>query len=132
MDVGDPSNMSRVRHLFKDDVPALRRLLFSASFSDDQTRSAITDVHRRYGRILDPHSAVAYLALRLHGTLAAERSYGIILETAHPAKFLDVYDDQIRNAITMPERLRCAINGQKQSVRLSSRFEELKATLLNM
>ena len=132
MDVGDPSNMSRVRHLFKDDVPALRRSLFSASFSDDQTRSAITDVHRRYGRILDPHGAVAYLALRLHDTLAAERSYGIILETAHPAKFLDVYDDQIRNAITMPERLRCAIIGKKQSVRLSSRFEELKATLLNM
>jgi threonine synthase len=132
MDVGDPSNMSRVLHLFNGDLPALRRVLSSASFSDDQTRDAIREVYRLYGRILDPHGAVAYLALRLHDTPAGEKYHGVVLETAHPAKFPDAYDETIRNAILMPDRLRSAINGRKQSLRLSSRFEELKSALLNM
>jgi len=132
MDVGDPSNMSRVLHLFAGDLSALRSVLSSASFSDDQTRGAIKDVYRHCGRILDPHGAVAYLALKHHDTPRGEKFYGVILETAHPAKFLDVYDDMIRNAILMPERLRSAINGRKQVLRLSSRFEELKTVLLSM
>jgi len=132
MDVGDPSNMSRVLHLFNGDLPALRRVLSSASFSDEQTRGAIREVYRLHGRILDPHGAVAYLALRLHDIPAGEKSHGVILETAHPAKFLDVYEETIRNAVLMPDRLRSAINGRKKSLRLSSRFEELKTTLLNM
>jgi threonine synthase len=132
MDVGDPSNMSRVLHLFNGDLSSLRRVLSSASFSDDQTRGAIKAVHRDYGRILDPHGAVAYLALRTHDASGGERFHGVILETAHPAKFLDVYDEPIRDAVLMPDRLRSAINGRKQSLRLSSRYEELKTVLLNM
>lgn len=132
MDVGDPSNMSRVLDLFNGDLAALRRVLSSASFSDNQTRGAIREVYRLYGRILDPHGAVAYLALRLHDTQAGEKFYGVILETAHPAKFPDVYDETIRNAVIMPDRLRSAINGRKQSMRLSSRYEELRTALLNM
>jgi threonine synthase len=130
MDVGNPSNFSRILALFDKSLPAIRGILSSASFSDDETRSAIQEVFRQYGYVMDPHGAVAYAALDRF-THGASTQQAIILETAHPAKFPDVYDTTMKDHFEVPERLQALIRGTKRSVRLSARFEDLKAFLMS-
>ena len=130
MDVGDPGNLPRIRALFGDKIGEVRRAIRSYSCTDDETRSGIREAFERYGYVLDPHGAVAYAAL---GRYRAERKgefTGILLETAHPAKFLDVYDGKMRELIEIPPRL-CDIMGkEKHSVKLPAEYESLKSFLL--
>jgi threonine synthase len=130
MDVGDPGNLPRIRGLFDDDIEAMRRAVFTASVSDDETRGAIAEVFRKYGYVLDPHGAVGYRALARYRALAGGSFAGIVLETAHPAKFIDVYDTPVRESITVPERLQVLLGGKKNSVQLPAGFRELKAFLM--
>jgi threonine synthase len=88
MDVGDPSNLERIRWLYRDAPEQLRADVAGASVTDDDARACIAEVHARTGYVLDPHTAVAYRAAERHGGSAA--SPRVVLATAHPAKFPDV------------------------------------------
>lgn len=96
MDVGDPSNFARILHLYMgagDRLAALRRDVAGHAFDDDATRVAMRDVYERTGYLLDSHTAVGYLGLKAE--LEARGGRGIVLATAHPAKFAEV----IRSAV---------------------------------
>jgi threonine synthase len=88
MDVGAPNNWERIEHLFKGDLDALRHVLRWGSQSDEETERSIRDL-RALGYLADPHAAVAWgvLVQRL-----APGEVGVFLGTAHPAKFLPVYE----------------------------------------
>jgi threonine synthase len=88
MDVGAPNNWERIEHLFGGDLDALRRILRWGWRSDEETEQTIRSL-RDIGYLADPHAAVAYgvLAERL-----APGETGLFLGTAHPAKFLPVYE----------------------------------------
>jgi threonine synthase len=131
MDVGNPSNFPRIMHLFGGNVESLRNVLYSTSFSDDETRKCIAETYARSRYILDPHGAVGLLALKAYREKEKNSVHGIVLETAHPAKFLDAYNETMKHVIQVPERLHISMQGKKQSVRLSSRFEDFKAYLLS-
>ena len=64
MDVGDPSNFIRIRHLFEDNFEKLSKTLSSYTFSDDETRMAMKTIHNGSNYIADPHGAVGYLGLK--------------------------------------------------------------------
>ena len=63
MDVGNPSNFARIQALFGN-AGAARKVIFSRSYSDPQTLEAIREIHTRHNYLMDPHGAVAYLALQ--------------------------------------------------------------------
>ena len=111
LDVGDPSNFARIRHLYadrRDPLEALRRDLAGRSFDDRATRRAMRDVYDNHGYLLDPHTAVGYLGLKeeLQNRGGAR---GIVLATAHPAKFAGVIRDAVGIEPPMPPALeRCA------------------------
>jgi threonine synthase len=88
MDVGAPNNWERIEHLFGGDLDALRRVLRWSAQSDEETETSIRGL-QAHGYLADPHAAVAYgvLADRL-----APGETGVFLGTAHPAKFLPVYE----------------------------------------
>ncbi len=88
MDVGAPNNWERIEHLFEGDLEALRRVLRWGTRTDAETERTIRDLHTQ-GYLADPHAAVAYgvLADRLESG-----ETGVFLGTAHPAKFLPVYE----------------------------------------
>jgi threonine synthase len=131
MDVGNPSNLARITYLFKGSIDALRSTLYSRSFSDEETKMCIAETYAEDRYVLDPHGAVGMLALQSYRDKNKSPVHGIVLETAHPAKFMDVYDDAMREAIEVPERLRESMQGTKRSVKLSSKFEGLRAYLLD-
>ncbi|HSP05862.1 MAG TPA: threonine synthase [Acidobacteriota bacterium] len=130
MDVGNPGNFARLQELYARNVVSMRTDLDACSFTDDQTRSAIADVYRTTGYILDPHGAVAYLGarefLRRHG----DGFEAAFLETAHPAKFLDVVESVLGIRPALPERLLACLSKPVLSVPMSNHFEDLKAWLL--
>ena len=107
MDVGNPSNFERIRALYGGDLEALRADLAGARFTDDEVVAAIGAVHAEHGYLLDPHTAVGWLAIR---SLRAEypSSPGIVLATAHPAKFPIAVEAAIGSAIELPRALRGA------------------------
>jgi threonine synthase len=134
MDVGDPGNLPRIRALFNcddgGDIGALRRAVYTVSCTDDETREAIVGAFARFAYVFDPHGAVGYFALGRYRAEDKGAFTGIVLETAHPAKFMDVYDATVRGSIHVPERLQSLTGGEKHSVKLPARFEELKQFLM--
>ncbi len=131
MDVGNPSNLQRVTDLFDGDLEALRRVVVARSYADDQTRRAIKQVYRQYGYMLDPHGAVAWLGITDYLAEEGRGSVGVILETAHPAKFGEVVEEETGEKVTQPARLRSYMGRAKTSIPLSARFEDFKAFLLS-
>ncbi|HEV2854482.1 MAG TPA: threonine synthase [Thermoanaerobaculia bacterium] len=100
MDVGAPNNWERIERLFGGDLDALRRTLRWGWQSDEETEDTIRCL-RRLGYLADPHAAVAcgVLSERL-----APGETGLFLGTAHPAKFLPVYE-RLEIDVSIPEPL---------------------------
>lgn len=58
MDVGNPSNFVRIRHLFNSDLQLLQKWFSSFSFSDQETKEAMKKLMREHTYLADPHGAV--------------------------------------------------------------------------
>ncbi|MFH5833465.1 threonine synthase [Halalkalibaculum sp. DA384] len=136
MDVGNPSNFARIEYLYNHDHEAIRRHIWGASFSDEQTADAIRSVKEKTGYLLDPHTAVGYLATEAYRREAAgyfgepDDTPFVILSTAHPAKFGDVIEPVIGEKIPLPGRLAACLQKEKKSTHMDSDFGRLKAWLL--
>lgn len=63
MDVGNPSNFARIQSLFGN-AAAAGKVIFSHSYSNQQTLDAIREIYTQHGYLMDPHGAVGYLALQ--------------------------------------------------------------------
>ena len=131
MDVGDPSNFARMIDLYHGSLEAMRADITAASVSDPETKQAFQEVAERFGYVMDPHGAVGYLALRRYLAEMPEPQLGIFLETAHPAKFMDVVEEVLGRVIEMPERLRRFLDGAKQALPMSAEFPDFKSYLLS-
>ena len=127
MDVGAPSNFERMRAMYGDNFESLRCDIVGAAFDDATVVAEIGDVYRRYGYLLDPHGAIAWLGLRQ--TLSAGER-GVFLATAHPAKFLEVVEPAIGEAVPLPPVLADAIKRPRHAERLSVDYPALKRLLL--
>jgi threonine synthase len=131
MDVGNPSNFARIITLFKNDYNLIKKVLFSESFSDDKTRAAMKKVFDKYNYIIEPHGAVGYLTLEEYIKNNPGNYQSIILETAHPAKFLDEVENVIDKTVEIPERLKICLDRKKNSIKLSKDFNEFRNFLIN-
>ncbi|MHB8095233.1 MAG: pyridoxal-phosphate dependent enzyme, partial [Candidatus Aminicenantales bacterium] len=131
MDVGNPSNFARILDLYRNDADSVRRDFWSASISDDETRETIREAFDRFGYVFDPHGAVGYAAWKRYRRETGAPHHGIVLETAHPAKFPEIVESVIGQKIPIPKRLAECLDLEKKSTKLSSRFEDLKDFLLD-
>ena len=129
MDVGDPSNFIRIRHLHNDNLDALNENLSSFSFNDEQTKKAMLHIHKTSNYIADPHGAVGYLGLKQYQKSHAN-TYGVFLETAHPVKFLDVVEETIDAILEIPSQIQKVMGKEKKSIKINT-YGELKAYLIN-
>ena len=128
MDVGDPSNFARILDLYHNSWDAIKAEISGFTYTDEQIANTLAEVYRQRGYLLDPHGAVAYRSLQ-EGLRPGE--VGVMLETAHPAKFKSVVDNIIGEDIDIPQRLRAFMDNPKQSVRMPSAFGPFKQDLLS-
>ena len=62
MDVGDPSNFSRIMALYGSTWNMIKEDIIGYSYNDKETIETINRIDKLENYILDPHAAVAYLA----------------------------------------------------------------------
>jgi len=118
MDVGAPSNFARLLDLFGESHASMADRISGFAFDDEETRAAIREVHESTGYVIDPHGAVGWLAARAW-RVAQPEDTTVVLETAHPAKFLDVIEEELgEGAVEVPERLACLADREKVAVEM--------------
>ena len=108
MDVGAPSNFERVQALYNSDLAALRKDVDGYAYGDARVVAEIASVHRRHGYVLDPHSAIAWLALQ-DALVQDPDAHGVFLATAHPAKFREIVEPAIGQPVPLPPELADAL-----------------------
>lgn len=131
MDVGNPSNFARIVDLYDNDLQAIRRDIWGCSFSDEETFRVMHDVEERHGYVLDPHTAVGVLGWQSFAKQNPPGTRGIVLATAHPAKFAETVARAIGIRQEMPERLAAFMDRPKKSIPFPNRFSELQEFLLS-
>lgn len=128
MDVSDPSNFVRIREMYQDDKAVFQRDFSSYTFTDAQTRTTMRDVYARTGYLLEPHGAVGYLGLAKELEKHPE-AVGVLLETAHPVKFLDSVTEILGVTPAIPPQIEAVMHKEKSSVNIKT-YDDLKAFLL--
>lgn len=133
MDVGDPSNFARILDMFTDSkknnpYEAICSLISGCRYTDEEIATAIKQVYKETGYLLDPHGACGFLGLMNRHLEVGET--GLFLETAHPAKFKGTVDKILGANIEIPAKLRAFMEGTKQSVELPKNFPDFKSYLL--
>ena len=130
MDVGDPSNFVRILEIFDHEFDSLKKVLTSYSITDEETRKTIRDTWNEHHYLPDPHGAVGLLALKRYlADHPGEK--GIFLETAHPVKFYDAVEEVTGEKVALPDAIKALIGRRKNSVPISTEFNELKEFLLS-
>ena len=132
MDVGNPSNLARIQSLYLDNLEVIRENIYSDSADDNLTVDTIRRVYENYKYVIDPHGAVGYYVMKKFLSTHQTKNYSaVLLETAHPAKFLDVVEKKLNKKIEIPERLKNCLSKEKKSVPLSPNYKEFKSYLLD-
>jgi threonine synthase len=123
MDVGSPSNMERVLHLFGGE-DACRPALRAFSVDDDEIRRVIREGLEAWGEVWDPHTAVAVAVReRLEGT------DWIVVSTAHPAKFEGIVEPLIGRTVPVPPELQALLDRPSDVQQIEPTLDAFRAAL---
>ena len=128
MDVGQPSNLERVRWMFRDELQALRFHVEASAHRDAEVRDAMQTLDRACGYVADPHTAVGYLGARVHRT-RHPGDHVMVLSTAHPAKFGDIVEEVLGRQVPMPEALATAMKQPRLVTHMMPRLDALRPLL---
>jgi len=130
MDVGSPNNFPRLLDLYRNRLELLQREIWGHSATDDETLTAMKSIHERFHYMADPHTAVGILGWEAYRREHPEPAQGLVLATAHPAKFADVVARAIGAAPPLPERLAAHLRLPKLSLQMSAQYDDFKQFLL--
>ena len=104
MDVGNPSNLERLRWLYPD--PAQLRAAISADVvTDDEIRARIRAGFQEYGQVWCPHTATAAEVYSRLNPARRQNGRWVVVATAHPAKFREIVEPLIGRTWRCPQSL---------------------------
>ncbi len=157
MDVGAPSNYERISAMYS--LEQVREMFASYWTDDEGTLKAIDNCHYKTGYIIDPHGAVAWKAWSdirhgdmeklMNGQLATDiakpgltanvpawaqsvvdkKAVGVILETAHPAKFGQTVVKAIGREPSIPDRLEKVMSLPDRAIPMTKDYDSFKSWL---
>jgi len=128
MDVGSPSNLERMSQLYPD-AAQLGRQIEAVSISDAQISARIISDFATRGQVWCPHTATAAEA---YEQLPAERRAGsrwVLVATAHPAKFREIVEPLIGQAVTVPDNLQRLFELPSQCTEIAATLEALRQVI---
>lgn len=129
MDVGNPNNFPRLLDLCRGRLEYVRREIWGHGASDQETLAEMKMVWERYRYIADPHTAVGLLGWEAYKKQHAEPAQGLVLATAHAAKFAEVVEKSIGMAPPLPDRLANYLKRPKLSLPMTSKYENFREFL---
>ncbi|MFX1573436.1 MAG: threonine synthase [Promethearchaeota archaeon] len=120
MNVGHPSNLARIFDLYGGQIDQsgnvykipnmeqLRKDIVSYSITDEVTKDNIVNFYEKQRKIIEPHGAVGWAALKIYRNNYPENKNikSITFETAHPSKFPDEIISLIKITPDMPNSLK--------------------------
>ena len=130
MDVGDPSNVARLRFMMEKD-PTLQGAIGSHSVGDETIRARIRAGETDYQKVFCPHTACGIEILereRRHGSVEAF----CVVATAHPSKFEDVVEPLVGHPVEPPRALQAMLTRPSASEALEPDYGSLKDRLLRL
>jgi len=130
MDVGNPSNFVRMKDLYGSTWNMMREDIKGYAFTDAETENAMRQVEQDFGYVMDPHTAIGHLSLQTYLHIYPDHQ-GIVLSTAHPAKFLPDVERILGHSIEVPERLAALEHLEKKSVIMEVQYNTFKSWLLD-
>lgn len=158
MDVGAPSNYERIAAMYS--LEQVRHLFASYWLDDAGIMASIKDCHSKTGYTIDPHGAVGWkawsdiksgaMASLMNGTkndwtkpgltpnvpdwaddvVTKKNVIGVILETAHPAKFGAIVEKATGSKPSIPDRLEKVLKLQDRAIPMENDYEQFKEWLL--
>ena len=131
MDVGSPSNFVRMQILSGGVLDEIKQVVKGYFTDDVQTKNRMSEVYEKTGYIMCPHTAVGYDGLLQYQKECGEKVTGVVLSTAHYAKFLPTVEAVIGGKVPVPLRLSELLDKQKKSILLGTDFEGFKKFLLD-
>ncbi|HEX4159189.1 MAG TPA: threonine synthase [Rhizomicrobium sp.] len=106
-------------------LAVLRARYAAEAVSDDETLRTIRNAHERYGRVIDPHTAVG---LATAGRLSHNDDLPIVvLSTAHPAKFPETVAKATGTVPPLPPHLRQSYLGTERASVLPPEADRLRS-----
>ena len=153
MDVGAPSNYERIKAMYT--LEQVRSMFASYWLDNDGIKDAINSCNTRTGYVIDPHGAIGWKAwddirggamdALVNGQkndftkpgltpnapewaneIVQKNAVGIILETAHPAKFGSIVKDSIGREPAIPQRLQDVMALPDRAVPIENNYELFK------
>jgi threonine synthase len=124
MDVGDPSNMERLRGLLGD-AEQLRELISVVSVDDAQIQQSIRQDFTEFGFATCPHTATATHVWRQMNEAAGNATDWILVATAHPAKFETIVEPLIGTTVALPPELAAIMSRPSRSVTIEPSLNAL-------
>ena len=157
MDVGAPSNYERIQAMYS--LEEVRSLFASYWLDNDGIIDSIKNCYEKTGYTIDPHGAVGWKAWSdiRHGGMEAlkngnknditkpgltpnlpswadkvinKEAVGIILETAHPAKFGATVQKATGSSPLIPDRLEKVMQLEDKAIPMENSYEQFKEWLL--
>jgi threonine synthase len=130
MDVGNPNNFPRLLDLCRNRLEYVQKEIWGHRATDIETLREMKAIHHRFGYIADPHTAVGILGWEAYKLEHPEPAQGLVLATAHPAKFADVVMKAIGIAPPLPDRLAGYLKRDKLSLPMSSAYDDFRQFLV--
>ena len=131
MDVGNPSNFERILARWDHDHASVRAHLEGCPIGERETLATMRQVHKQYGRLIDPHTAVGVAAarrLRERGaTFGSDRAPIVVAATADPGKFPETVQRATGVAPPIPAALQELLDRAKRATPLPPSFPDLRA-----
>lgn len=129
MDVGNPSNFTRINELMEGNLRNFEKLIESHAVTDAETLNGLHELADKYNYISEPHGAIGYLGLK--NALAGMEDFmvGVFLGTAHPVKFLEVMPEDLRKRVKIPEAAEALLKKKNKQKTIEASLAALEAVL---
>lgn len=124
MDVGDPSNMERLRSIIGE-ADVLRDCLGVLSVDDRQIEAGIRRDFREFGFATCPHTATATHTWRELDPKVRGAHDWVLVATAHPAKFETIVEPLIGETVPLPGELADILSRPSRAVPIAPHLEAL-------
>ena len=128
MDVGNPSNMERLRYLFGE-ADELNGIVSAVSVSDREIEQEIRQNFSEFGLVTCPHTATATHAWRQLTDEQRSANDWILVATAHPAKFEQIVEPIIGQAIPLPQEMASILCRDRKYEKIEPDLQSMTAAL---
>ncbi|MBA2655934.1 MAG: threonine synthase [Tatlockia sp.] len=120
MDVGNPSNLERLNHLF-DSFELFKKNVSAISVNDDAIRETIQEIYNHYHYISCPHTATAF-----HVQTKLANKPWIVVATADPFKFHELIEPLLTIKIPISPQLKSLIKSPSIIRRVNANLDDIK------